>query len=186
MKVGRASLICVLVTWVIFIAAVQLDLSLGQPIFLFFIAAGAVAALVLYGVFGSKEALKEQRLGVLVLMVATTLLFAIFGSGYLAARKQEAAGLCKANLLRLKGALEFYEESNEAPPDSLESLVPEYAPAIPSCPLGGPVYVQGYSVEGGRFTLICKGSNHKGWTSPDYPRVVWGGEKYEIRTEPKP
>ena len=53
-------------------------------------------------------------------------------------------------------------------PETLQALTPDYLAALPSCPSpGSPGY--GYSLEDGRYLVMCRGRNHG---HRDYPRYT--------------
>lgn len=83
---------------------------------------------------------------------------------------------CRSNLRNIATALEEYANENHGHfPPSLQSLVPRYLKAIPSCPsVGSVTYTQGYEAtteDFNRFTVICIGNNHeRSGYSPNYPQ----------------
>ena len=124
-------------------------------------------------------AARKGRLALVPLAVALVSLALL---ALLAGVRARALGVeaCAAELERLGSAVELYGQSNDgqAPP-SLEVLVPFYFEKLPRCPSaaepGSPnPYSEGYQVQGGAFTLLCRGARHEGpgGAAGDWPRYT--------------
>lgn len=112
----------------------------------------------------------RARKGRLALVPLAVVLASLALLAFLAGVRARALGVeaCAAELERLGSAVELYGQSNDgqAPP-SLEVLVPFYFEKLPRCPSavepGSPnPYAQGYQVQGGAFTILCRGARHEG------------------------
>jgi hypothetical protein len=79
-----------------------------------------------------------------------------------------AEDICGSQLKNIGTALEMYYADYKRYPETLQALTPDYLAALPSCPSpGSPGY--GYSLEDGRYLVMCRGRNHG---HRDYPRYT--------------
>jgi hypothetical protein len=81
---------------------------------------------------------------------------------------------CKGNLKKIADAcVKFSKENRGRYPRKLDLLIPTYFKALPRCPGAEKVtYTFDVCKEPDRFTLVCSGTNHKGFCSEDYPQFT--------------
>lgn len=110
----------------------------------------------------------------MIVIAIIAILAAILVPNLVRARSRSQLTGCTTNLKNLGTALEMYNVDYKGRyPTTFSTLTPNYIKTIPECPAAGTdTYSGTYAVTivPDSFELFCGGSNHGGFSPPDYPK----------------
>jgi hypothetical protein len=110
-------------------------------------------------------------------VIALVVIVVIIAAGYVALDRygagQKDVLTVETRGLQMISALTRYKQETGSYPDSLDKLVPKYAPAMSKCPNGASI---GYRLAGGEYALSCDNVvfRQKSY-GYDSRAKVWGG-----------
>jgi predicted Ser/Thr protein kinase len=130
-----------------------------------------VAACILFFLLLRKIQVPDALTIVLIPGLLVLFLGVIMVPGFIRARAQGTLTACKSNLKEIGQAIELYDADHlSSGPDKLESLVPKYLKALPTCPAGHRLYGYVRDARSRNYTIYCSGDMHVPITKIFYPQ----------------
>ena len=99
----------------------------------------------------------------MIVIAIIAILGAILIPNYMRAKDQGNYTACQSNCKTIATGLEMHAANRQGVyPNTMQELIPDYIKEIPTCPVGGDVYVSSYEVLAAPniCTFYCSGSNH--------------------------